>query len=180
MHLMAHLVVQLTNQMCVGRIQMQIQMLKVRIQMQMHYFFMEDAHSNAFAFVNQPNTRINIKTDIKLSILNLTQASFQMFNISLQPVNATQFCFSLLSLLLLQKLCYDLFSFYFQVITANQTWTVAKTTRAHRARTALTSLRQNKCSMTSRTIAAIVRQEQKRTTGYVFVSISYRRVLVLF
>ena len=36
MHLIAHLVVHLTNQMYVGHVQMQMQMFKVRIQMQMN------------------------------------------------------------------------------------------------------------------------------------------------
>ena len=36
MHLIAHLIVYLTNQMFVGRIQIQMQMSKIRIQMQMH------------------------------------------------------------------------------------------------------------------------------------------------
>ena len=37
MHLIAHLVVHLTKQMFVGRIQTQMQMFKVRIQMKMHW-----------------------------------------------------------------------------------------------------------------------------------------------
>ena len=48
-----HLVVHLTNQMFVGRIQMQMQMFKVRIQMQIKKMD-SNAHSNAFAFVNKP------------------------------------------------------------------------------------------------------------------------------
>ena len=58
MHLIVHLVVHLTNQMFMGR----MQMLKVHIQMLNIYNFNAhsnaqhlNAHSNAFAFVNKPH-----------------------------------------------------------------------------------------------------------------------------
>ena len=67
MHLIAHLVVHLTNEMFVGRTKMQMQMFMVRIQMQMQMYKTiwrhlnarsnaqhSNAHSNTFAFVDKP------------------------------------------------------------------------------------------------------------------------------
>ena len=57
-----------------------------------------------------------------------------------------------------------------QVTTASQTWTVAKTILVQRAQTVLTLLRKMKCPAASRSSAASVRQEPRRTKERVCVS----------
>ena len=66
MHLIAHLVVHLTNQMFVGRIQMQ--MFKVRMHanalniLWRHLNAHSNAqHSNVFAFVNKPGSCLTVE-----------------------------------------------------------------------------------------------------------------------
>ena len=60
MHLIAHLVVHLSNQMFVGRIQMQT--FKVRIQMQMHYKF----YGGILMRIQMPNIQIRIQMHLHL------------------------------------------------------------------------------------------------------------------